>query len=86
MSLSERQRVILDFERTSWTVVGPKHLAIRQVLGLSPSRYYRLLAELIQTDAAVGYDPLLVRRLRRLRNLRRRARLIGSPARQRPSS
>jgi hypothetical protein len=86
MSLSERQRAILDFERTSWTVAGPKHLAIRQAFDLSPSRYYRILAELILAPAALDYDPMLVRRLRRLRNLRRRARLVGSPARQRPSS
>lgn len=86
MSLSERQRAMLDFERTCWTVPGPKTEAIRRVMALSPSHYYRLLGELIQTDQAIDYDPMLVRRLRRLRNHRRRARLVGAPARQRPSS
>lgn len=86
MSLSRRQRDLLDFERTSWTLPGPKYEAIRRILELSPSHYYRLLGRLIQTDDALGYDPMLVRRLRRVRNYRRRVRLVGSPARQRPSS
>lgn len=86
MSLSDRQRAMLDFEQTWWMMRGPKHAAIRRVLGLSPTHYYRLLAKLIQTESAVDYDPMLVRRLRRLRNHRRRVRLEGHPARQRPSS
>lgn len=86
MSLSDRQRAMLDFERIWWTLPGPKHVAIRRDLGLSSTHYYRLLAELIQTKAAVDYDPMLVRRLRRLRSHRRRVRLEGRPARQRPSS
>lgn len=86
MSLANRQRAMLDFERTCWMVPGPKYAAIRRVFDLSSSHYYRLLAELIQTDAAADYDPMLVRRLRRKRNHRRRVRLEGPPARQRPSS
>ncbi|MGH9129506.1 MAG: DUF3263 domain-containing protein [Acidimicrobiales bacterium] len=85
MSLSARQRAMLDFERNWWTRPEPKHVAIRRVLALSSSHYYRLLADLIQTDDAIGYDPMLVRRLRRQRNHRRRVRLVGPPARQRPS-
>lgn len=86
MSLTDRQRAMLDFERTWWTSAGPKYAKIRRVFDLSSSHYYRLLAELIQTHAAADYDPMLVRRLRRKRNLRRRDRLVGPPARQRPSS
>lgn len=86
MSLSDRERAMLDFERTWWTLPGPKYVGIRRVFDLSSSHYYRLLAELIQTHAAADYDPMLVRRLRRKRNLRRRVRLEGPPARQRPYS
>jgi hypothetical protein len=80
MPLSSRERAILDFERSWWTLPGPKEQAIRQAFDLSPARYYRLLAELVETDDALFYDPLVVRRLRRERNRRRRQRWEGRPA------
>jgi hypothetical protein len=81
MALSERDRAILDFEQTWWTIEGPKEQAIRDRLELSATRYYQLLAELLDSPEAEAYDPLVVRRLRRLRDRRRRARFEGrSPA------
>jgi hypothetical protein len=80
MGLSERDRAILDFERTWWTEPGPKEVAIRERFELSPTRYYRILAELLESDEADAYDPLVVRRLRRLRDRRRRARYEGRSA------
>lgn len=77
---------MLDFERTWWMLPGPKYARIREVFDLSSSHYYRLLADLIQTRAAADYDPMLVRRLRRKRNHRRRLLIEGPPVRQRPSS
>ena len=77
MALSERDRAILDFERTWWTESGPKDAAIRSRLELSPTRYYRILNDLLDSPDAVDYDPLVVRRLRRLRDRRRRARFEG---------
>ena len=77
MGLSARDRAILDFERTWWTQPGPKEGAIRKRFGLSPARYYRLLGELVDSSDADAYDPLVVRRLRRLRDQRRRARYAG---------
>jgi|EndMetStandDraft_2_1072991.scaffolds.fasta_scaffold164604_2 uncharacterized protein DUF3263 len=82
--LGERERAILDFERTWWTEAGAKEPAIRERFGLSATRYYQLLAELIDTDAALAYDPLVVRRLRRTRERRRRARFEGRPLEERP--
>jgi hypothetical protein len=78
--LTTRERAIIDFERTWWTLPGPKEQAIRRQLELSPARYYQLLAELLESDDALDYDPLVVRRLRRLRDRRRRARWEGRPA------
>lgn len=78
--LSDRDRAILDFERTWWTEPGPKEAAIRARFRLSPTRYYQLLNEVLTDDEAVGYDPLVVRRLRRTRDLRRRARYEGRRA------
>lgn len=85
MGLSERERAILDFEGSWWTREGPKQEAIRATLGLSPTRYYRLLGALADRDEAEAYDPLVVRRLRRRRDVRRRARFLGRRADGRPS-
>jgi hypothetical protein len=80
MGLSERDRAILDFERTWWSEPGPKESGIRVRFDLSPARYYRVLAGLLESTEAVDYDPLVVRRLRRLRDRRRRARFEGRSA------
>ncbi|MEX2293038.1 MAG: DUF3263 domain-containing protein [Acidimicrobiales bacterium] len=82
MALTERDRAILDFERSWWTEVGPKDTAIRERFDLSGTRYYQLLGELLDDDEALTYDPLLVRRLRRVRDRRRRARVEGRPMSQ----
>lgn len=76
--LTPRERAILDFERVCWQLDGPKEAAIRERFELSTTRYYQLLNELLDSAEALAYDPLLVRRLRRLRDRRRRARFEGS--------
>ncbi len=83
MALSDRDRAILDFERTWWQEPGSKEAAIRQRFALSPTRYYQVLGVLLTSPEAVAYDPLVVRRLRRLRIDRRRARIEGPPAERR---
>lgn len=80
MELSERDRAILDFERTWWREGGSKAQAIRARLGVSPTRYYELVGALLDREEAQAYDPLVVRRLRRLREQRRRARFEGRSA------
>jgi len=85
MAFSDRDRAILDFERTWWTEPGSKEVAIRERFDLSPTRYYQLLNELLELPEADAYDPLVVRRLRRLRDRRRRARFEGHSAGEPPS-
>lgn len=82
MALTDRDRAILDFERSWWTEAGPKDTAIRERFELSGTRYYQLLTELLDDPAALEYDPLLIRRLRRVRERRRRARVEGRPMSQ----
>lgn len=82
MALTDRDRAILDFERGWWAEEGPKDTAIRERFELSGTRYYQLLAELVDDPEALAYDPLLIRRLRRTRDLRRRARIEGRPMSQ----
>ena len=79
-------REILEFER-SWHDSGtPKDVAIRERLRVSSVRYYQELNRAIDLPAALEYDPMLVRRLRRLRERRRRARFgPGQVARRRPA-
>ncbi len=84
MDLTERDRAILDFERSWWTESGPKEAAIRERFELSATRYYEILNELLESDDAYAYDPLVVRRLRRLRDRRRRARHEGFQATENP--
>lgn len=74
MELTERDMAILDFERSWWNETGPKEALIQERFELSASRYYEILGELLESDEAYAYDPLGVRRLRRLRDRRRRAR------------
>jgi hypothetical protein len=72
--LSERDRDLLRFERQWWKFAGAKEQAVRDQFGMSATRYYQVLNALIDQPAALAYDPLLVKRLRRLRAARQRAR------------
>jgi len=74
MELNEGERAMLDFERSWWTEPGPKEAAISEQLEMSTTRYYELLNELIDRPEAESHDPLVVRRLRRMRDRRRRSR------------
>ena len=73
-ALDERERDMLDFEREWWKYAGAKEQAIKARFDLSTTRYYELLNRLIDRDEAVEYDPMLVKRLRRLRAQRQRQR------------
>jgi hypothetical protein len=73
-ALSERDQAILDFERQWWKYAGAKEQAVRDQFQMSSTRYYQVLNALIDSPAALAHDPLLVRRLRRLRATRQRAR------------
>lgn len=72
--LGERELRILAFERQWWQFEGSKEQAIRDEFGFSPTRYYQLLNGLIDRQEALAHDPLLVKRLRRLRAGRRKQR------------
>ena len=72
--LSERDRCILTFERQWWNYAGAKEQAVREQFGMSATRYYQVLNALMDRPEALAYDPLLVKRLRRLRAARQRAR------------
>ena len=72
--LSERDRQILAFERQWWRYAGAKEQAIRELFDMSATRYYQVLNALIDEPAALKHDPMLVKRLRRMRAARQRQR------------
>ncbi|MEO7015479.1 MAG: DUF3263 domain-containing protein [Leifsonia sp.] len=72
--LEERDEAILAFERQWWKHAGAKEQAIREEFGLSAARYYQLLGALIESPTALQHDPMLVKRLQRLRDARMAAR------------
>jgi hypothetical protein len=81
--LSERDQQMLALERQWWKYAGAKEQAIRELFDLSATHYYQLLNALIDTEDALAHDPMLVKRLRRLRTSRQRARTarrLGSDA------
>ena len=73
-SLSQRDRQILEFERQWWKYAGAKEQAIRELFDMSATRYYQIINALIDNPDALAFDPMLVRRLRRMRAARQRAR------------
>ena len=72
--LSARDADILTFERQWWKFAGAKEQAIRDRFQMSATRYYQVLNALIDKPEALAQDPLLVKRLRRLRATRQRNR------------
>jgi hypothetical protein len=74
MELTDDDRAILEIERSWWTEPGPKDEAIAGQLQMSTTHYYELLNELIDRPEAEAHDPLVVRRLRRMRDRRRQSR------------
>jgi hypothetical protein len=72
--LGARDQEILEFERHWWKYAGAKEQAIRELFDMSATRYYQVLNALIDRPEALESDPMLVKRLRRLRSARQRSR------------
>ncbi|MCU1400437.1 MAG: hypothetical protein JWN62_3546 [Acidimicrobiales bacterium] len=75
IELTERERALLDFEGGWWTFDEAKDSLIRARFACSLDEYYQELNRLLDVPAALDHDPLVVRRLIRLRDRKRRARL-----------
>ncbi len=72
--LSRREHEILAFERQWWKYAGAKEEAVKELFDLSATRYYQVLNALVDTPEALAADPMLVKRLRRLRASRQKQR------------
>jgi hypothetical protein len=73
-ALTELEVRILDFERQWWRYAGAKESAIKELFDMAPPAYYQLLNNLIDSEDALAASPMLVKRLRRLREARTAAR------------
>lgn len=78
MGLTDRQQAMLEFERTWWTMDGDKEVLIRRRFACSPATYYDELNQVLDLPEALAADPMVVRRLLRMRDRRLRARLDGA--------
>ena len=72
--LTPMEEEILSFERQWWKYPGAKEQSIRELVDMSATRYYQALNTLIDSPAALAHDPLLVKRLARMRSSRQKAR------------
>ena len=80
--LSQRDRAILDFEQSWWESATPRDQAVREQFQLTESEYAEVLNQLIASEAALLAEPLLIRRLRRLRDRRRQQHIARRTADQ----
>ena len=72
--LTRREHDVLAFERQWWKYAGAKEDAIKELFSMSATRYYQVLNALVDRPEALAADPMLVKRLRRLRASRQKAR------------
>jgi hypothetical protein len=68
--LSELELKMLEFERTWWRHAGAKESSIKELFNLTPPAYYQMLNNLIDRPEALMAEPLLVKRLLRVRQQR----------------
>jgi hypothetical protein len=78
--LTERELAIIQFESSWFTLDEDRHDAIRARFACSAEDYNLELNRVIDHPAALLADPLVVRRLRRHRERRRRAIIEGTAA------
>ena len=76
--LGERAAAMIEFEATWFQLGEERHDAIRARFACSVEDYNLELNRVIDHPDALAIDPLVVRRLRRHRERRRRARLDAS--------
>ncbi|WP_309649905.1 DUF3263 domain-containing protein [Nocardioides sp.] len=79
--VTEQDHAVLAFERRWWKYAGAKETAVREEFGLGMTRYYQRLNWIIDQPEALQVDPMVVRRLQRLREQRAAARGAGGSLR-----
>ncbi|MDE0573714.1 DUF3263 domain-containing protein [Demequina sp. B12] len=70
--LSAQDKAVLAMEGRWWSSASAKEDAIRDELSMSATHYYQVLGALLESPAALEHAPMVVTRLQRLRDSRRR--------------
>jgi hypothetical protein len=70
MPLTPTDSAMLALEGQQWRFAGSKEAAIWDGFQISAVRFYQRVNALIDTEAALAHDPILVKRLRRIRAAR----------------
>lgn len=74
VNLSDLEIAILEFEQNWWRYAGAKEASIKELFNMDAPKYFQLLNDLIDREDALALSPMLVKRLRRLREARTQAR------------
>lgn len=77
MTLTDGERAVLALEREWWQRRGSKEQAVRDRFDLTATAYYALLNRLIDRPEALAAEPVVVNRLRRLRQERAERRALA---------
>lgn len=75
MQITDTERAILDLYAAAFSNESRRVALICERTGLSPGRAMMLVSELIDSERAVKYSPIVVNRLRRQRDHRQRSRI-----------
>jgi len=74
--LTDDELTMLTIERMWWQYSGLKEQVVREKLDISMTTYYQRLNALIDTERAMAADPMVVKRLQRIRERRQRSRSV----------
>ncbi|QSL99797.1 helix-turn-helix DNA-binding domain protein [Gordonia phage ODay] len=68
--MTDEERRMLDLAGQRWNYAGSLEQRVRDDFGISLTRFYQRVNQLIDTEEALAYSPVVVNRLRRLRTRR----------------
>ncbi|ATW60822.1 helix-turn-helix DNA binding protein [Gordonia phage BENtherdunthat] len=68
--MTDEERRMLDLAGQRWNFAGNLEQQVRDEFGISLTRFYQRVNQLVDTEEALAYSPVVVNRLRRLRTRR----------------
>lgn len=81
LTLTDTEQKLMRIWSKSWTYLGAMETEIREQTGLSKTQATQIINRLIDTEAALAFDPLTTKRLQRLRSQRQLSRSAARTAR-----